>query len=293
MTAPLRRVAVRGLPQHADPVADAGWHRTPDRDLAATQHAAFVAALEASGAEVEVLLPTEGLADSCFVYDPVFVTGRGMVVLRQAKPVRSAEPPLLATELAALGVPRWAGSPATRAPTAVTSAGSTSARWPSAAATAPTPPPTPSCAALLAEEGVEVLSFDLPHDRGPGEVLHLMSLVSPVAERLAVVYEPLAPVALLEALTERGIRWVAVSGEEYAALGSNVLATGPGKVVMFDGAPNVARRAARRGCRGHRRWTARSSPSATAAPPASPARSCAPEVRGEPLRGVVLEHPPG
>ena len=66
-----------------------------------------------------------------------------------------------------------------------------------------------------------------------------MSLVSPVAERLAVVYEPLAPVALLEALTERGIRWVAVSGEEYAALGSNVLATGPGKVVMFDGAPNV------------------------------------------------------
>jgi len=239
MTAPLRRVAVRGLPQHADPVAEAGWHRTPDRDLAATQHAAFVAALEASGADVEVLLPTEGLADSCFVYDPVFVTGRGMVVLRQAKPVRSAEPPLLATELAALGVPEVGRL------TGDARADGGDLCWLDERTLAVGRGYRTNAAAhvqlrrLLAEEGVEVLSFDLPHDRGPGEVLHLMSLVSPVAERLAVVYEPLAPVALLEALTERGIRWVAVSGEEYAALGSNVLATGPGKVVMFDGAPNV------------------------------------------------------
>ena len=239
MTAPLRRVAVRGLPQHADPVAEAGWHRTPDRDLAAAQHAAFVRALEAAGADVEVLLPTQGLADSCFVYDPVFVTGRGMVVLRQAKPVRSAEPPLLATELAALGVPEVGRL------TDDARADGGDLCWLDERTLAVGRGYRTNAAAhaqlrrLLAEEGVEVLSFDLPHDRGPGEVLHLMSLVSPVAERLAVVYEPLAPVALLEALTERGIRWVAVSGEEYAALGSNVLATGPGKVVMFDGAPNV------------------------------------------------------
>lgn len=239
MTAPLRRVAVRGLPQHADPVAEAGWHRTPDRELAAAQHAAFVRALEASGADVEVLLPTEGLADSCFVYDPVFVTGRGMVVLRQAKPVRSAEPPLLATELSALGVPEVGRL------TGDARADGGDLCWLDQRTLAVGRGYRTNAAAhaqlrgLLAEEGVEVLSFDLPHDRGPGEVLHLMSLVSPVAERLAVVYEPLAPVALLEALTERGIRWVAVSGEEYSALGSNVLATGPGKVVMFDGAPNV------------------------------------------------------
>ena len=211
-----------------------------------------MAALEEAGAEVEVLLPTEGLADSCFVYDPVFVTGRGMVVLRQAKPVRSAEPPLLATELAALGVPEVGRL------TDDARADGGDLCWLDERTLAVGRGYRTNAAAhaqlrvLLAEEGVEVLSFDLPHDRGPGEVLHLMSLVSPVAERLAVVYEPLAPVALLEALAERGIRWVAVSGEEYAALGSNVLATGPGRVVMFDGVAQRRGRAARRGRRGHR-----------------------------------------
>lgn len=239
MTAPLRRVAVRGLPQHAD-FRDAGWHAVPDRSRAAAQHAAFVEALKAAGAQVDVLLPAEDLADSCFAYDPVFVTGRGMVVLRQAKPVRSAEPPLLASELAALGVPevgRLTGDARADGGDLCwlddhTLAAGRGYRT-NAAAHA-------QLREILAGEGVDLLSFDLPHDRGPAEVLHLMSLVSPVAERLAVVYERLAPVALLEALAERGIRWVPVADEEYAALGTNVLATGPGRVVMFDGAPAVA-----------------------------------------------------
>src|SRR6185312_1562798 len=77
---------------------------------------------------------------------------------------------------------------------------------------------------ILAEEEVRTVSFDLPHAGGRDEVLHLMSVVSPVREDLAVVYEPLAPVPLLEALEERGMRWVAVSDHEYERLGSNVLA---------------------------------------------------------------------
>jgi N-dimethylarginine dimethylaminohydrolase len=239
MTAPLRRVAVRGLPQHADFPA-AGWHAVPDRARAAAQHAAFVEALEGAGAQVDVLLPAEDLADSCFLYDPVFVTGRGMIVLRQAKPVRSAEPPLLASELAALGVPevgrltddaRADGGDLCWLDDHTLAAGR--GYRTNAAAHA-------QLRAILADEGVDLLSFDLPHDRGPGEVLHLMSLVSPVAERLAVVFEPLAPVALLEALAERDIRWLPVPAEEYAALGSNVLAIGPGRVLMFDGASGVA-----------------------------------------------------
>ncbi len=85
--------------------ATPGGSGFPDLRLAAEQHAALVTALEEAGAEVDVLLPAEGLADACYTYDPVFVTGAGMVVLRQAKPCRSAEPPLLASELAGLGVP--------------------------------------------------------------------------------------------------------------------------------------------------------------------------------------------
>ncbi len=57
---------------------------------------------------------------------------------------------------------------------------------------------------------------------------------------LAVVYEPLAPVHLLELLDERGIGRVPVSRSEYATLGCNVLAVAPGVVVLPEGNPGVA-----------------------------------------------------
>lgn len=238
MIAPLRRVAVRPLPGAAD-YASAGWLDTPDRAAAARQHAAFVAVLEASGVSVELLAEAPGLADSCFPYDPVFVTGRGMIVLQQEKPARRDEPSLLAAELSGLGVPeigRLAGS--ARADggdlfwldehTLLAGRGYRT----NAAAHA-------QLRELLVAEGVELVAFDLPHDQGPGECLHLMSLISVVREDLAVVYEPLAPVALLELLGERGIRWLPVAPDEYAALGSNLLALAPGHVVGFAGAPRI------------------------------------------------------
>ena len=111
MTAPLRRVAVRGLPTHADYV-DAGWERLPDLLLAAEQHAALVSALEEAGAQVDVLLPAEGLADACYTYDPVFVTGarHGGAAPGQAVPVRRAA----AAGLGAGRARRTRGGPADR-----------------------------------------------------------------------------------------------------------------------------------------------------------------------------------
>src|SRR6266566_2874945 len=97
----------------------------------------------------------------------------------------------------------------------------------------------------------ELERCDLPHDRGPGHVLHLLSVVSPVAGELAVVFEPLAPVSLLEELRERMIRWVPVDPEEYATLGANVLAVRPGVVVMADGNPRTRRALEAEGCEVH------------------------------------------
>jgi dimethylargininase len=241
MTAPLRRVAVRGLPSAAD-YAAAGWRGSPDVVRAAEEHAAFVATLESAGARVDLLPAAEGLADSCFTYDPVFVTGRGMVVLQQAKPARSAEPPVLAAELAALGVPEVGRL------TGDARADGGDLYWLDEHTLAAGRGYRTNAAAhaqlreLLAGEGVDLVSFDLPHDRGPSSVLHLMSVVSAVADDLAVVHEPLAPVALLEALAERGVRRVPVDADEYDALGSNVLALSPGHVVAFGGAPRLAAR---------------------------------------------------
>ena len=45
---------------------------------------------------------------------------------------------------------------------------------------------------------------------GPEYCLHLMSVISPIRDDLAVVYEKLAPVAMLRSLAKRGIEWVVV-----------------------------------------------------------------------------------
>ena len=50
-----------------------------------------------------------------------------------------------------------------------------------------------------------VETYDMPHDQGPAHVLHLQSFLSAVTDELCVVYEPLAPVRLLQDLRERGI----------------------------------------------------------------------------------------
>ena len=95
---------------------------------------------------------------------------------------------------------------------------------------------------ILAAEGVGVERFDLPHDRGPGHVLHLLKRGLLVADDLAVVYEPLAPAPLLEALDERGVRRVACPPEEYETLGANVLAVAPGVCVAAEGNRTRGRR---------------------------------------------------
>lgn len=89
--------------------------------------------------------------------------------------------------------------------------------------------------AILETEGVVVEAFDMPHDLGPEFCLHLMSVVSPIRDNLAVVFERLAPVALLQALAARGIETIPVPDEDYLTLGCNVLAVAPGVVVLAEG----------------------------------------------------------
>jgi len=66
-------------------------------------------------------------------------------------------------------------------------------------------------------------------------------VISPVADDLAAVFEPLAPVPLLEELDERGIRRVQVDAAELETQGGNLLAVRPGVVVMADGNPRTRR----------------------------------------------------
>ena len=234
MVGRLARVAVRPPSPRGDYVV-AHWAEPLDLDLLARQHADFVALLERLGCEVEVLSPVDDMPDAIFTYDPAFVVPNGVIELRGAKEVRKGEPPLLTVELEDLGVP-VAGrlvEPATADGgdlfwlDATTLAAGRTYRTNQAA--------HDQLRAILEPIGVTVETFDLPHDLGPEYCLHLMSVVSPVRENLAVVYERLAPVALLQALAARGIETVNVPEEDYLSLGCNILAVAPGVVVMAQG----------------------------------------------------------
>ena len=248
--APLLRVAVRP-PDPTSDFAAAHWSPPLDVSLLASQHAAFVAQLTRFGTEVVSLPAQAALPDSCFTYDPVWITARGGIELRAAKGIRAGEPPVLAAELAAAGVPIYGRL--TGAATADggdmfwldehTMAVGRSYRTNDAAIA--------QLRNLLAPEAVQIETFDLPHDLGPDFCLHLMSVVSMVRENLAVVYERLAPVPLLKALAERGIAWVNVPDDDYATLGCNVLALAPGVVLLAEGNHRTAELLAARGVTVH------------------------------------------
>jgi dimethylargininase len=104
---------------------------------------------------------------------------------------------------------------------------------------------------MLAPYDVHIESFDLPHDQGPDYCLHLMSVVSPVRPDVAVVYEPLAPVALMQALGKRGIQVVPLPTDDWLTLGCNVLAVAPGVVVIASGNDATAELLAHHGCEVH------------------------------------------
>ena len=233
--AELARVAVRRpLMGGADVVGqyEAAHWQTPDLDALAHQHSAFVDLLRALGSDVVELEPVPGLPDAVFVYDPAFVIPSGTVAFQAAKPARRGEADALVRDLELAGVPtigRLVGDATADAGDmcwldADTVAIGRTYRTNQAA--------VDQMRGILAADGVAVETFDMPHDLGPEYCLHLMSVISPVRDDLAVVYEKLAPVPLLQALAKRGISWVSVDDEEYLTLGCNVLAVRPGVVVM-------------------------------------------------------------
>ena len=97
-------------------------------------------------------------------------------------------------------------------------------------------------AQMLGPLGVEVLGYDLPLWMGEEACLHLMSVISPLADDLALVYSPLLPAAFYQLLKARGIRLVEGDAEEFTAsngLSLNVLPTAPREVITVAGFPKT------------------------------------------------------
>jgi N-dimethylarginine dimethylaminohydrolase len=209
----------------------------PDFARAIDEYEAFVSLLRTSGTLIDMLpdAPRVGL-DSIYVRDASVVTDRGVILCRMGKPQREDEPAAQELALRALGYEvlgsiqppgRLEGGDVVWLDERTLAVGR---------------------GYRTNDEGigqlrgfighdVEIVIVPLPHWRGPADVFHLMSILSPVDRNLAVVYSPLMAVPFRERLLESGFTLVEVPDEEFDTMGANVLAIAPRRCVLLRGNP--------------------------------------------------------
>ena len=251
MIAPLLRVMVQepAPPLAADDHLRFGYPRPVDHARAVAEHRAFCAILEGEGIEV-VRQPAAapGALDAIFVYDPSLVTDEGVVIGRPAKEPRRAETRAVADFYRALEIPIVAQIEGP----GVLEMGDLF--WIDEYTLAAGEGFRTNAAALdeleirLQPFSIDIIRVPLPYWHGPGECLHLLSLISPIDQGLAVGYLPLLSVNFLGVLQAAGWKVVPVPDEEFATQGANVLALGPRKVLVLAGSPVTRQRLERAGC---------------------------------------------
>ena len=217
-----------------------GYTEEPDLAKAVAEYDRFVDILRGIVTDVH-FLPTDdrtGL-DSIYVRDAACVAGRGIVLCRMGKPPRSGEPAAVGDFCAQAG---WPVIGTIREPGTLEGG---DVAWLDEKTAAvghgyrTNAEGIRQFRALVAGEGGEVIEVPLPHWDGPGDVLHLMSMLSPVAERTLLVYSRLLPVPFRKRLLEMGFELLEVPDEEYATMATNVLAVAPGKCVALAGNPRT------------------------------------------------------
>ena len=220
-----------------------GFSSMPDYTRACSDYDLFIDQLCSKGAQVKFLNSQKSTSiDSIYVHDPVETIGEGVVLCRMGKALRRAEPSIigdfcLENEIPILG--------------RITAPGILEAGdiiWLDESTLAVAEGYRSNLAGIeqLAKLGKpvvdHVIRVPLPHWRGRKEVLHLMSLISPIAQNIAVVYRPLLPVPFLEELEKREFELIDVPEKEIDSLGCNVLALTPECCLMADGNPETRRR---------------------------------------------------
>ena len=255
MSATLRRVLMR-RPGASLMAADAGeWHYGDGFDAARAiaQYDAFAGLVAAGGAEIIWIKDGgDGMADAMFTHDPSLMTDQGAVLLRMGKPGRMGEPALHAAAY------REAGIPVLGEIVAPGQVEGGDCVWVDAATLAvgrgvrTNQAGIEQLGGILTPLGVTVLGFDLPLGHGAEACLHLMSIISPLADDLALVFAPMLPVAFWQLLNDRGIALLEAPADEFEAsngLNLNVLPLKPRDVVMVDGFAATRALMEKAGCR--------------------------------------------
>jgi dimethylargininase len=251
MTAPLREALLKA-PGPAfgrafdDPAH--GFLRPVDLDLAKREHETFANLLAKLGTTVQMLDVEVDSPDLVYTFDPLLITDRGAIPLRPGKPNRRVEPAVIEAWTLARGIPTIGRI---EAPGTI-EGGDTTWLRPDLFIIGRTMRTNQAGADQLAAlVGGDVRVFDVPYWRGHADLVHLMSVIHPIADDLAVVYLPLLPVGLWHLLMDMGYRLIEVADDEIDQLGCNVLVVRPGVVIIAEGNPKIAAALAAHGVEVH------------------------------------------
>ena len=222
----------------------------PDINIALEEYNAFEQILKDNGAEV-LYLPQDDTVnmDSIYCRDAAIATDKGMIICNMGKEGRINEPAAEQRAFEANGIPVLG---------VITAPGTVEGgdvAWLDNKTLAvghtyrTNEEGIRQLTALLAPLGVSVMSVPMPHYKGPSDVFHLMSVLSPVDSNLAVVYSPLIPIVFRNELIARGYDLVEVPDEEFDSMGCNVLALAPRVCLMVQGNPITKSRLEKAGCK--------------------------------------------
>lgn len=212
----------------------------PEFSRAVDEFDEFLEVLETSGSEV-VRLPRDERVnlDSIYTRDASIICTRGSILASMGKSERAAEPAVQGHELVCV---RWPVLGRINAPGHL-EGGDVVWLGPRTVAVGwgyrSDAEGIRQLRTLLGNSVEEFLIVPLPHWRGPADVMHLMSLVSPVDTDLAVVYSRLLTIPFRDHLLHHGFKLIEVPDEEFDTMGTNVLALAPRVCVMLKGNPQT------------------------------------------------------
>jgi N-dimethylarginine dimethylaminohydrolase len=222
----------------------------PDFKIALNEYDSFLSVLKRQGAEIFSLSEDASVnMDSVYCRDAAIATDKGMIICNMGKAGRINEPQAEKKAFEANGIPVLG---------TITTPGTLEGgdvAWLNENTLAvghtyrTNDEGVRQLTVLLLPLGVEVIIAPLPHYKGPADVFHLMSILSPVDTNLAVVYSPLMPIQFRNLLLNRGFRLVEVPDEEFESMGCNVLALAPGDCLMVDGNPKTKAALKKAGCK--------------------------------------------
>lgn len=229
-----------------------GYLGRPDLARALDEYDRFVSLLKRFDMDIEFLPEDQSVGlDSIYTRDASMVCNKGVILCSMGKAERRNEPAVQEAAFRAMGIPIYG---------AITGDGRIEGGdvvWIDDQTLAvargyrTNDEGIRQLTKLLGDCVNEVVVVPLPHWRGPSDVFHLMSILSPVDDDLAVVYSPLMPVVIREALLSRSIELVEVPDSEFETLGCNVLAMAPRKCIMLAGNPQTRERLERAGVEVH------------------------------------------